>query len=298
MEGPMTTSPETTGTIYDIGYRGYDGPRLGRRGAIEAIVRAGLRAVFGLGRSGRAKIIPWGAVILAILPAGVAVAIRVLVGDIVELYSYDNYLWGIGALLPIFVAAQAPELVVNDMRHSVLPLYFSRPISRADYVVAKWGALTLALLALTLVPLLVLFLGRVLAAEDIVAALGDELGALPGIIGNGLLHAVVLASLGLAICAIAGRRAYAAGAVLAIFLIGSAVSATLTQLGGALEAAAPFVYPLAILDGTREWLFGGSVAESPVGAAGVPLPFYGLASLVLIVVSWALLAIRYRSVTT
>ena len=52
----MTTMPETTGTIYDIGYRHYDGPRLGRRGAVGAIVGAGLRAVFGFGRSGRSKI--------------------------------------------------------------------------------------------------------------------------------------------------------------------------------------------------------------------------------------------------
>jgi ABC-2 type transport system permease protein len=298
MEVPMAATPETSGTIYDIGYRGYDGPRLGRRGAIDAIVRAGIRAVFGLGRSGRSKVIPWGAVILAALPAGIAIAIRVLVGDIVDLYNYDNYLWGIGALLPIFVAAQAPELVVNDMRHHVLPLYFSRPISRADYVVAKFVALALSLLALTLVPLLILFFGRVLAAEDVVTAFADELGALPGIVGNGVLHAVVLASMGLAICAIAGRRAYAAGAVLAIFLIGSVVSATFVELGDAFVSAAPFVNPLAILDGTREWLFGGTAADSPVAAADVPMPLYGVATALVLVVSWGLLALRYRSVTT
>lgn len=296
----MNGSPEATGTIYDIGYRHYDGPRLGRRGAISAIVAAGLRAIFGLGRSGRSKILPWGAVILAILPAMVAVAIRVLAGDIVELYSYENYLWEIGLLLPIFVASQAPELVVNDMRHHVLPLYFSRPISRLDYVLAKLGALTLGLLALTLLPLLILFLGRVLAAEDVVGALGDELGALPGILGNGLLHAVVLASIGLAICAVAGRRAYAAGAVLALFLVGSVMSEAFQTPGsqGTTEAIAPFVYPLAILDGAREWLFGGSVSTSPVAAAGVDLPLYGLAAALIVVVSWAVLAVRYRAVTT
>lgn len=294
----MTASPEQTGTIYDIGYRRYTGPRLGRRGAIDTIVRAGVRAAFGMGRSGRSKIIPWGAVILAALPAGVAVAIRVLVGDIVELYSYDNYLWGIGTLLPIFVAAQAPELVVNDMRHNVLPLYFSRPISRRDYVIAKLLALSLALLALTLLPLLLLFVGRVLAAEDIFAAVGDEAGALPAIVGNSVLHAVTVASIGLAIAAVAGRRAYAAGAVLALFLIGSAVSETFREPEFGLEAIAPFANPLAILDGTREWLFGGSVAESPVSTAGVALPVYALATLVLLVVSWGLLALRYRRVTT
>lgn len=294
----MSARPETSGTIYDIGYRGYDGPRLGRRGAITAIVGAGLRALFGFGRSGRSKILPWGAVALATLPAGVAVAIRVLAGDIIDLYSYQNYLWETGALMPIFVAAQAPELVVNDMRHRVLPLYFSRPISRFDYVVAKLGALTLALLTLTLLPVLVLFFGRVLAAEDLVGALGDEAGALPGIIGNGLLHAIVIGSIGLAICAVAGRRAYAAGAVLALFLIGGVVSGTFQELGSGFEAIAPFANPLAVLDGAREWVFGGSVAGSPVSDAGVPLFLYGVAAAVLLGMSWLVLAVRYRGIAT
>ena len=294
----MSASPETTGTIYDIGYRGYTGPRLGRRGAVGAIVGAGLRAVFGLGRSGRSKIIPWGAVILAALPAGVAIGVRVLAGDLLDLYSYDNYLWGIGALLPIFVAAQAPELVVNDMRHRVLPLYFSRPISRMDYVIAKIAALSLGLLALTLAPLLLLWIGRVLAEDDIVGAVGNEIGALPGILGNGILHAVVLASIGLAISSLSGRRAYAAGAVLAIFLIGSVVSGIFQVQGGSMANFAPFLNPLAILDGTRELLFGGTVAEAPAAAADLPLAVYGLATLVILGLSWAVLALRYRSVTT
>jgi ABC-2 type transport system permease protein len=295
---PMTASPDSAGAIYDIGYRRYAGPRLGRRGAIGAIVAAGLRAAFGLGRSGRSKILPWGLVVLASIPAAVAVAIRVLVGDLVELYSYENYLWGIGALLPIFVAAQAPELVVNDMRHSVLPLYFSRPISRLDYVGAKLAALALALLSLTLFPIILLFSGRVLAAEDVLGALGDEIGALPAIAGSGAIHAVVLASIGLAICSLAGRRAYAAGAVLAVFLIWGVVSGTFQGQGGTLETIAPFANPLAVLDGTREWLFGGSVADSPVGASTVALPVYGAASMALAALSWMVLALRYRGITT
>ena len=296
----MTASPEapTTGTIYDIGYRHYDGPRLGRRGAVMAIVGAGLRAVFGLGRSGRSKILPWGTVVLALAPAVVAVAIRVLVGDIVDLYSYDNYLWGIGALMPIFVAAQAPELVVNDIRHRVLPLYFSRPIGRFDYAAAKLVALALGLLSITLAPVLVLFIGRILGAEDALGALGDEIGALPAIIGNGVLHAVVLASVGLAISSLAARRAYAAGAVLAVFLVGAVVSATFAESGIGFEGVAPFLNPFTILDGTREWLFGGTVAESPVAGAGVPLWLYGVATLVLLLGSWAILALRYRRIPT
>jgi ABC-2 type transport system permease protein len=290
----MTAMPETTGTIYDIGYRHYDGPRLGRRGAIGAIVGAGLRAVFGFGRSGRSKIIPWGAVILAALPAVVAVAVRVLAGDILDLYDYDGYIWNVGALLPIFLAAQAPELVVNDIRHRVLPLYFSRPIRRIDYVVAKVTALAIGLLALTLVPVLLLFIGRVLSTDDLVAAVGDEVGAMPEIIGSGVIHAVVLASIGLAICSLAGRRAYAAGAVLAVFLIGGVISDSFSENG---QDVAAFVSPLAILDGTRQWLFGGAVDGAPAATSELPLALYGLAALILVLVSWAVLAIRYRRLT-
>ena len=290
----MTAMPETTGTIYDIGYRHYDGPRLGRRGAIGAIVGAGLRAVFGFGRSGRSKIIPWGAVILAALPAVVAVAVRVLAGDILDLYDYDGYVWNVGALLPIFLAAQAPELVVNDIRHRVLPLYFSRPIRRIDYVVAKVTALAIGLLALTLVPVLLLFIGRVLSTDDLVAAVGDEVGAMPEIIGSGVIHAVVLASIGLAICSLAGRRAYAAGAVLAVFLIGGVISDSFSENG---QDVAAFVSPLAILDGTRQCLFGGAVDGAPAATSELPLALYGLAALILVLVSWAVLAIRYRRLT-
>jgi ABC-2 type transport system permease protein len=294
----MSASPEAVGAIYDIGYRRYDGARLGRRGAFSAVVRSGLRAAFGLGRPARSKVMPWGTVVLAMLPAGAALAIKVLAGDIVDLYSYENYLWSIGALLPIFVAAQGPELVVNDIRYHVLPLYFSRPMGRFDYVAAKLAALGLALLSLSLLPVLVLFGGRVLSEEDVFGAFVDEVGALPGIVGNGLVHAIVLASVGVAICCLAARRAYAAGAVLAVFLAGSAISAILADEGeGALKAIAPFLYPVAILDGTRQWAFGGGVGESPVSASDLPLAVYPLATLLITLAAWAVLAWRYRRIT-
>jgi ABC-2 type transport system permease protein len=294
----MTSQADASGTIYDIGYRRYEGPRLGRGGAIGAVVGAGIRAVFGFGRSGRAKIIPWGALVLATLPAIVAVAVRVLAGEIIpDLYSYEDYLGQVSGVVAIFLAAQAPELVVNDIRYRVLPLYFSRPMSRFDYVAAKLVALTLGLLSLTLAPVLILFLGRVLAAEDLLAALGDEIGSLPAIAGNGILHAVVLASLGLAISALASRRAYAAGAVLAVFLVGGVVSDLLNEAGGAFADWAPFLNPLSIIDGARQWIFGGVVAESSVSASSVPLPVYGLATALLLVGSWLVLALRYRRIT-
>ena len=83
-----------------------------------------------------------------------------------------------------------------------------------------------------------------------------------------------------------------------MFLIGGVVSAIFGEAGGRLADAAPFLNPLAILDGVRELLFGGSVADSPVSQSDVPLLTYGIATPVLIAVSWAILALRYRQVAT
>ena len=44
----------------------------------------------------------------------------------------------------LFCAAQAPELFGRDQRHGVLPLYFSRVLTRIDYALARAGGLFLA----------------------------------------------------------------------------------------------------------------------------------------------------------
>src|SRR5439155_1286028 len=51
-------APAETGSIYDIGYRKYDGPRLGRAHAIRSLFFHTLRSSYGIGRGGRAKIAP------------------------------------------------------------------------------------------------------------------------------------------------------------------------------------------------------------------------------------------------
>ena len=84
-----------------------------------------------------------------------------------------------------------------------------------------------------------------------------------------------------------------------MFLVGGVLSGMFQeQATFGLESVAPFLNPLAILDGARQWLFGGSVAESPVAGAGVPLFIHGVAAAALLAVSLGILAARYRGVTT
>ena len=48
------------GTIYDRGYRHYEGPREGRGRRVRAIAVAGIRRVLGLKRNWKTKVVPWG----------------------------------------------------------------------------------------------------------------------------------------------------------------------------------------------------------------------------------------------
>ena len=296
-EPAVAARESATGAIYDLGYRGYDGPRLGRRAAISTLFWASLRSAFGLKRSGRAKIVPWGLSAFLVAPAGVVVAISALVPGAPTPYSYDNYLWNLGILVALFVAAQAPELVSSDQRNHVLSLYFSHALLRTDYALAKLGAFAAALFALALVPMLVLFVGKVLLAADVAQAFGDELENLPQVIGAPLLLALPLAAVGMAIAAYTPRRAYATGAIIAVFVVTAAVGAILGEATtGTVARLAPLIDPFVTIDGTRDWLFGASVPESPVTASGIALWWFGATELAIVLIGTAVVMWRYQRI--
>ena len=296
-EAAVAPRESATGAIYDLGYQGYDGPRLGRRAAVWTLFRASLRAAFGLGRSGRSKIVPWGLTAIILIPAAVAGAIQAVAPGGASPFTYDNYLWEMQPLLALFVAAQAPELVSSDQRNNVLSLYFSHALARSDYALAKLGALAAALFCLALAPLLVILLASVLVAVDVPAALGDQLGNLPEVIGSPLIHAIPLAALGLAIASYTPRRAYATGAIIAVFLVTGAVGAILAEAGrGRLSQDAPLVNPFVLLDGTRDWLVGGTIADSPVRDAHLALPVFGGLAALVVLLGTAAVLLRYRRI--
>jgi ABC-2 type transport system permease protein len=295
-EPALRSRESATGAIYDLGYRGYDGPRLGRRYAVATLFWASLRAAYALKRSGRAKIVPWGLAALLVIPAGVSVAIAALAPGAPVPYTYDNYLWDTQVLLAIFVAAQAPELVSSDQRHRVLSLYFSHALERTDYALAKLGALAAAVFGMALVPLLVLFLGRVLLAQDVAEAFGNEIENLPQVVVAPVLYAIPLAGLSLAIAAFTPRRAYATGAIIAVFIVTAAVSAILGEAveNGPIGDLAQLINPFVPIDGTRDLLVGGPAPDSPVDATGFPLYWFAVEWVLLSVVTAGAVLWRYR----
>ena len=129
------------GTIYDLGYQRYGGQRLGRNNAIANLIRYSFRAAFGMGRGSKAKLLPMIVTGVVFLPAFVQVGIASASGR-PELVNYAGQLNFTAFLLALFVAVQAPELVVTDKQQGVLSLYLSRPLTATDYAMSKMFALT------------------------------------------------------------------------------------------------------------------------------------------------------------
>ena len=265
MTAPVPVSAPT-GSIYDLGYRGYEGPRLGRAHAIRSLFEHSIRSSYGLGRGARAKIGPITIGALALLPAVALVGILTLASrfgeEVEELLvgqapiAYNTYFATITIPLILFCAAQAPELFGRDQRHNVLSLYFARALRRSDYAIARLAGFIAALIILQLVPNLVMFLGRLLISPDIVEGLRREVAPVPAVLGQVLLSSALMGGLAMTVSAFTPRRAYATAGIIALFLIPSIVAGVVTGLGS--SGIGPWLIltsPTSALDGTNAVLF-------------------------------------------
>src|SRR5215471_7516483 len=171
----MSSPPElAAGVIHDIGYRRYDGPRLGRWHAARAVYVHSLRGVYGLGRPARAKVLPFLLLAITCTPALVSGALTAVAP--IPPIPYIHYAYYLQIVVMVFVAAQAPQVVTGDVRFRTLSLYFSRPLERDDYVWAKLAALATGLFVLLAAPLLILYLAVVLAHTHQVSDVLNETG--------------------------------------------------------------------------------------------------------------------------
>lgn len=301
MSDAPTSARGPGGSIYDLGYQGYIGPRLGRRSAVLALFFQTLRACYGIGRGGRAKIPPFVLAALAILPAVLAVGFASLAaqagGGALENASpirYESYHDLVSVLIMLFCAAQAPELFGRDQRYGVLPLYFTRVLTRVDYALARVGGLIVALLVVELTPYLVLFVGRVLVAPDPATGLGAELGQVPHFLLQGLLVAGLLGGLAGLIAAWTPRRAYATAAIIAVSIIPPIVVGIIgSQTSQDLARAVVLFSPGDILEGTNAAIFGSVSGDAVVASVDLPGWAYVAAAAVGLVASMVLTVRRY-----
>jgi ABC-2 type transport system permease protein len=222
--------------------------------------------------------------------------------------------------LIVFVAVAAPELVSRDLRHHTLPLYFSRPLRRSDYPLAKLLALATALFLFEAVPLLLEYVG-VIASSTSGSGVWDQTKALvPGLL-VALAYGVAFAPLALLIASSTGRRAIATGAIAILFLATTAISHVFESVGqhevgppppppsATQQEPAPFkpvfsydsvarygglVDPLRVVEGTRIWALHATDGDMPDPKGAGPL--YGAELLLLAGLTTSGLFLRYRKV--
>jgi ABC-2 type transport system permease protein len=285
--------------IHDIGYRHYDGPRLGRGYATRSLYVQSLRGSFGLGRSGKSKILPMALLALMCLPALIIIAVVIYIKQdhLPVAVDFPHYLGLMTFVIAVFVASQAPVAVSRDLRFMTMPLYFSRPLTSSDYARAKFGAMATAVMILAGLPMVILWIGTLLAQMPFLHNLEH--------FGYGLLAAVfyslVYAGIGLLIASLTPRRGFGVAAIIAVFLISSAVGGIIYGVvhdqGHELVAGwAAAISPSLLIDTTVNWISGmpeRGTPDMPSALAGVVF----LAEILLLsAASYGLLVRRYRKI--
>ncbi|GGU23509.1 ABC transporter permease [Streptomyces violascens] len=284
--------------IHNIGYRNYDGPRLGRAYARRSLFSQSLRGAYGLGRSAKSKVLPMLLFAVMCVPAAIMVAVAVATKANDLPVQYTRYAIFLQAVIGLFIAAQAPQTVSRDLRFKTVPLYFSRPIERLDYVLAKFAAMASALFIITGAPLVVLYIGSLLAKLDFA---DQTKGFAQGLVSVALLS-LLFAGLGLVIAALTPRRGFGVAAVIAVLTVSygavSAVQAIAFNQGspGAVQWLGLFS-PITLIDGVQTAFLGASSnfpgGHGPGSGTGA---VYLLVVLALIYGSYAVLMRRYRKV--
>ncbi|WP_277213160.1 ABC transporter permease [Isoptericola croceus] len=297
---PADSAP--SGVIHNIGYRGYDGERLTRRGITFGLYAHSLRGIFGLGRAARSKVVPFGMVVVMLLPAVVLAVVAVVGAGLGQLdgpvVPYTRYAMILQAALAIFVAVAAPQAVSLDLRFHSLPLYLARPLERVDYVRAKLAAMTTAVFLLLAAPLLVLYLGSLAARFDAGRETLDLAQALLG----ALLFAAVLSGLSLVIASLTARRGFGIAAIVTVLVLSYSIVSSLQgvvafEADDATTAGWIGLFsPMTLVDGVQVWAFGVT-SSTPAGPAGdLAGPTFLVVALAFVALAYWALTRRYRKV--
>jgi ABC-2 type transport system permease protein len=290
-----------SGSIYDLGYRPYEGKRLGRAYAVQSLYWYTLRSIYGLGRSAGAKVFPFGLAAIAVLPAIVQIGLAAVISDAdqIEIISEVGHFRYIRVIVALFCAVAAPELTGRDQRARILTLYFSRALSRADYVTAKLAALITALFLLNFIPQTLLLLGNALATKDVGAYLGDHIADLLPIAASSLAISLVMSCVSMAIASQSPRRAISTVSVLGFFLISLALSDVLINtLSSGSRGFALLIAPMNTLDGFIYWVFNTAPqANSALAKADQDGIVYFLVCIAYIVAGAGWLYRRYQKMS-
>ncbi|MFZ0015617.1 MAG: hypothetical protein WAL25_16045, partial [Acidimicrobiia bacterium] len=224
----------TDQVIYDRGYRTYDGPRTGPKGARWAVYRDGFRRVLGLGRKARQKIFPWSLITIALVAAAVFVGIHWTIGNIEEslregIPTYGGLFDFYSGISLLFIAMAGPQLLIPDRTSGALSVYFSRPLTVDGYLGAKVASFATVVGAIYIVPQIVLHLGLgLISSEGFLPYMGSHLDILWKVPVTTLAFIALHGGIVFILSSVIGRTGIAAAAFLGLIVAGSGIAAAVS----------------------------------------------------------------------
>lgn len=223
--------------VHRRSYRAYSGPLTPQRWRWWTITRYSLRGAF----SSRVSTVLF---VICLVPALLAlvtiyVANSETARTLLELQkattilSIDNrfffrLLVAQGWLALFLTAWIGPLMVSPDLTNNALPLFLSRPISRAEYVLAKISVLGIILSTVTWLPLLLLFL--IQGQLSTTPWFGPNLFISAAIVLGAVLWIAVLSLVALAISAYVRWRIVATGLIVAVIFIPAGFGAVMNAV--------------------------------------------------------------------
>lgn len=293
---PVSATAGPTGVIHDIGYQHYAGPRLGRAYIVRSLFIQSLRSTYGLGRTAKSKVLPFLLLGAILLPAVIIVAVVIFAKLRSMPLPYERYVIVTQAVIGIFVAAQAPQIFSRDLRFRTVTLYFSRPLTRLDYVIGKYAALVAALVFLMLAPLLVMYGGALLAKLPA----GQQTKEFGAAVAGAVILALVLAAVGGLIASLTTRRGFGVAAIITVLLVSYAgvnIGAEIASISDneSLPGYIGLFSPITLVDGVQHLALGGESSTSvPPPDGTLSTLVFVLATAVVVAGSFGLLILRHR----
>lgn len=224
-----------SGTVFDIGYRNYTGEREGIERSQRAVFKDGVRIALGLGRGGRAKILPWFFIaafaMLGLIMALVAGAAARLMGpEAAEQLPSHSDLYGIASIVIfVFAAVVGPELLCRDRRDGTINLYLVRPLKGSDYIISRWAAFFVVTTAVVWLPQIILFLGLSMGSPFPIRYLRFHWLDVLRFMGAGMAMSMYVTSIALLAASFTTRRAYASVFLVGLFIISTPFTIGLAQ---------------------------------------------------------------------
>ena len=130
-------------------------------------------------------------------------------------------------ILMVLSATVGASLIARDSRHRALLMYFSRSITRDDYMIGKFLSLFLFLLFVTLGPGLILFVGQLGMGQERLT-FGQRMSDLLGVTLHSLIMTVPVSAVVLMFSSLTNRAYLAAIGWSMFYLASETASSTLT----------------------------------------------------------------------